>query len=1012
MSVRLLALLAVLAAVARPASGAPPVSVPDHLPRYDLTLTLDLPQHVARFREVVTWTNTSRRAEDTLVVSFYPRYRVPPGDALLLAKTLELLRMYPSDGMDVTGRAGEIDRVVLRNGTGSGSDLTYSYREDNETSLVVQLPRRVGPGESVTVSVEGTIRLPPKQGRWGRWDGVTFLTNALPTVAFHDDDGWHGTPFVPWHQPFWNEAGVYSATITMPADQVLACSAGVAEEADLGNGWKRVTTAPFVGRDFAVLCSAEYREYATSVRCPDGRDVTVRCLARPRHEFYAREIARIAGDAIKTYSEWFGPFPYDRFTVAESYFGWNGNECAGLVMIDERVFDMPHLARGYVEYLVSHETCHQWWYNQVGTNGYSETFMDEGAATYFTHRLLDARRGKNNPLLAWPEEVSWLPNIYRENYRFASLYGAIRRNDAPAAAGDLPAFGHLYGLFSGAYDRGSKVFGMIETRLGPDFFPFVRDLVKRYSFRVLQAKQLKAELIAYTGPQTAAQWDDLFDRWVYAKGLTDWSVETVQVEGKPRVLNRYLPGVLPDAPAGVARRVSVVVRQSREYDEPTTVGFQLADGDGFPVRIPVGANGEPATVPEYDATVEPLPGHRWRVELTLPSEPKQVVVDPDRVLLDADPADNSWRLFPRVRLVPLYSMLNETDLTNDYDRWNVAAGPWIWGPTYQDPWYTRSTIAGVRAGVYRTQTFAGGVYVGARSDYRDLVLGADGLLDHWPLPKTQVGFNFEHRLSGPWFGNRGEETADRAALFARYVLNYGSSLYLPPVQYVEAFTSYSDNFLPFARDTVPGAVRPGWTQLNGVHYRLNLYTPYWDPERGFWVDATAAGGEARLGPVVGTAQLRGELAGVHKLPEGLGYFSRVTAAGRVVAMGAVPDQGQFFALGGGTLFRGFDLAERQGSFLWVANSELRFPIVKDARWNVLDDLVGGRGLTAAAFYDVGAVYADGRVVGGVAHAIGGGLRLDLAFFSFIERATVRFDVGKTLNAASPFQFWFGVQHPF
>ena len=61
-------------------------------------------------------------------------------------------------------------------------------------------------------------------------------------------------------------------------------------------------------------------------------------------------------------------------------------------MIVERVFGMPHLARGYVEYLVSHETCHQWWYNLVGTNGYSEPVIDEGSATYFTHRLIDRTR--------------------------------------------------------------------------------------------------------------------------------------------------------------------------------------------------------------------------------------------------------------------------------------------------------------------------------------------------------------------------------------------------------------------------------------------------------------------------------------------------------------------------------------------------------------------------------------------------------------------------------------------
>ena len=77
-------------------------------------------------------------------------------------------------------------------------------------------------------------------------------------------------------------------------------------------------------------------------------------------------------------------------------------------MIDERVFDMPHLARGYVEYLVSHETCHQWWYNLVGTNGYAETFMDEGAATYFTHRLLDqqARQEQRVPGVAEAARVA------------------------------------------------------------------------------------------------------------------------------------------------------------------------------------------------------------------------------------------------------------------------------------------------------------------------------------------------------------------------------------------------------------------------------------------------------------------------------------------------------------------------------------------------------------------------------------------------------------------------------
>ena len=33
--------------------------------------------------------------------------------------------------------------------------------------------------------------LPPKQGRWGQWHGMTFLAQWLPVVAFYDATGWH-----------------------------------------------------------------------------------------------------------------------------------------------------------------------------------------------------------------------------------------------------------------------------------------------------------------------------------------------------------------------------------------------------------------------------------------------------------------------------------------------------------------------------------------------------------------------------------------------------------------------------------------------------------------------------------------------------------------------------------------------------------------------------------------------------------------------------------------------------
>ncbi|MDB5309732.1 MAG: Peptidase family [Gemmataceae bacterium] len=1003
-----------LAGVCGPPCVAAEPHPPAQLPRYDLDVSLDTASHRVHIRERVTWTNPTTHPVADLVFNFYPHYRVPAGDYLLLAKMLELLRLQPSLGIDRGGRHGVVTgaRLVARDGKGINAPPSLPYEIDSETATTFRfsLPQVVNPGESVTVELDVCLHLPNKQGRWGHWNGVTYLTNALPLLAVCDDSGWRPTPFVPWAQPWFNEAGVFRARITLPAEEVLACPATTKSETRLPDGRKMIETEPFLGRDFAILCSARYKEFRGETTLPDGRTVTLRCLAFPEHAFYATEILKIVADAIPVFSDWFGAFPYPEFTVVESFFGWNGNECAGLVMIDERVFGMPHLARNYVEYLVSHETCHQWWYNVVGTNGYTEPFMDEGAAAYFTHRMLDRKRGKNNPLFEWPREASWLPNVHREDYRYGSMYLAIRNNQMQPAAQDLPRYGHVFGLFTGAYDRGSKVFGMIEDRLGEAaFLDFTRQTVAKYSWRVLRAADLRRELELYTG----RDWAEFFDRWVYGKGMTDWAVEDVTVAplGGPRPtwadrVGRRT-GLIPPA-AGVRYRATVIVRQIGAYTEPTVIAFKGPGGDVR--RVPVGPFPQPIRFEDQDATVTPVGPDSWRVDVLLPAEPEQVEIDPDRVLLDANLGNNTWKPESRARLTPLYTMLDENDLTSAHDRWNFTAGPWVWGASYADPWYTRSTMVGLRAGANRPQEFTGGAYAAYRTDYRDLVFGVDGTL-LWD--KQQTGFNWEYRVGGPFGGQAGASAPQRAVAYHRWVVKPGSSTYLPPMVYYETFATYQDNFLPFTRTATPGAERWDRAWDWGWHFRANLYTPYWDPECGGWVDLMAAGGQVRLPGWTTSGQFRAELAGVQQLPDWLGPLKALRIAGRVVAMGGLPDRGEFFALGGGTLFRGYDLAQRQGSLLWVGNAELRVPVARDVEWDVLDHCIGARNVWLAGFTDVGDVYANGHSVGGrMAYAVGAGLRVDVAVFSFIERATLRFDVGKTLNDSTPFQFWFGMQHAF
>ena len=688
------ALLVLLSATAS-VSAAPPEAGPwpAWLPRYDVSMDLDLANHRAHVRMRATWTNPQSVPTRELIFNAHSRYVVPSADIGLTAKTLELLRLEPSAALGVKDPSCDIHRILLANPSGPPSVLDFRYDGDTKTTLVVPLPREVGPGESATVLLELTMHLPPKQGRWGQWEGVTTLSNWLPVFAYYGPPrdpptsktppggcSWQPTPFVPWHQPFFNEAAHYRVRATLPADQQIACTGSVVASRRLDGDRQQVDIfAPGV-RDFAFLCSARYRVFEGVVSVPRPQPaeedtlhaprrvshsadevrpqdtpqskVRIRVLAFPQHEHYAREMVRIATEAITAYSKWFGPYPWPEFTIAESFFGWNGNECSTLVMIDERVFNLPHLAGGFVDSLVSHEICHQWWYNLVGTNGYCETWMDEGLATHFSHRLLDAKVGKANNLFRYPRGLGWLPNISRETYRAYGLLGTIGRGDNGPIVQPITGYGHVANLFSLAYDKGSRVVGLIEDRLGsPAFLDFMRRVHQRYRYRILRVADFQHELEEYTG----RSWQEFFQNWLYGPGLTDWCIEKVKVESPPKCAQSRFT------------RVTVLLHQKADINEQTSLGITLPGQKGYPIRIPIlpQANYD---LDEPRAHVEYMGDNHVRVDLCLPEEPEQIAVDPDQILVDKNAANNFWKAPIRYRATPIYTFLEESDLTTAYDR--------------------------------------------------------------------------------------------------------------------------------------------------------------------------------------------------------------------------------------------------------------------------------------------------------------------------------------------------------
>lgn len=1041
------------------------VELPPWLPLYKLDIHLDVGEHLVTVKERVTWINHHACPTNKVVFNAHSRFCVAKKDIGLLAKTLEILRMSPSEAMFLDGPALDVKQVSLlttARGAASTRDrssptitpaahaaapqkaeqlpppspqeplppprlqdplplnvaqpMPFDYQEDNLTALVVHLPHAVGPGEAVTVELDLVLKLPQVKGRWGQWRGITMLAQWLPVLAVYDECGWHPVPFIPWHQPFFNEAGIYEAHITLPCDQKLACTGPVREEFSRPDGWKEIFTVPVPARDFSLVCSALFCE-ATG----QADRVHIRSLYLPEHEFYGKFAVKVASEAIPAYNKWFGQYPYPQFTLVEACFGWNGNECGGMVMIDERMYNMPHMATNYLDYLIAHEICHQWFYNVIGTNGYCETFMDEGPATYFSHRLADQKLGKNNTIIDFPKGVKWLPNIHREDFRNYGMVGVYARGEACPTVQEMEKFKHLVNLMAMTYDRGSKIIGMIEERMGSDaFLDCMRRIYCKYYFRIMRVSDFQRELEEYTG----SSWEPFFQCWVHSPGMTDWVLDNVEMQALGPTQHK-IRGFKCLAPAQTAEptRLVVYVSQRKECNEPAVLGISFAKDDTYELRLPINPQVPLAEFPELNAKVESVcdgPGTvKMRIEILVPSRPKQISVDPDGVLLDCNRCNNHWKAKVRVRFSPLYTMLNELDVTNAHDSWNVNVGPWIFFNTYIDPWYQRTTLAGFRAGVYKTQQFSGGAYAGYRNDDRNIVAGFDGLLDHWPFAKTQVGFNVEKSLA-----TLADEDVpcSRAVIYGRYILMYGSSLYLPPFEYVEVFSDVRNRCLPNPRNPMPDTDLFNQQMGVGIHYHKYLLTPYWDAEGGLAFDATYRAGVPVFGPDSNFQQVFGQLSFVKYMPDPFGTFknsrylhwlSQCRWAFRAFGATAEPSNGLFFALGGGNRFRGFDLSERQGSSAWVGSVELRIPIVNELNYSFCDHVGTVRNIYLAPFYDVGNAYANGKSTGPTAHAVGAGLRVDITWLGLIERTMLRVDVAKTVNESNtPMQLWFGLQHPF
>lgn len=320
-------------------------SEPDGKTVYDINVVLN--EDRLDCGQTVKFTDTYSDGLKELVFMLYPNaYRE---DAQYKAYTEKLVSY---GGIDVS--AAKIN----------GESAAFEMSEDM-LSLKLSVPE-INKGDSVNIELIYSVTVPECALRLGKSDGYYNLSNFYPQLACFDKEGFRIDRFSTVGDPIMSEVADFNVKLDIPENTVAACAGQVSEE-KISDGRKTFTVKNENIRDFAVVLKEGYKVFNGVYN-----DVTVNLYTVD--EANASEKCALAVNAIKTYSETFGEYPYKTFTVAVTPFDSEGMEFSGLVFVNSASADFDNT--------LLHETAHQWWYNIVGNDNINSPYLDEGLTTF------------------------------------------------------------------------------------------------------------------------------------------------------------------------------------------------------------------------------------------------------------------------------------------------------------------------------------------------------------------------------------------------------------------------------------------------------------------------------------------------------------------------------------------------------------------------------------------------------------------------------------------------------
>ena len=340
---------------------------------------------------------------------------------------------------------------------------SFSVGGQDDSLLTVQLSEPLYPDESVTLSIRYTLTLSRANHRLGIGENCVNLSYFYPLLLAQDESGFYEYTPAQCGEPFVLDCADFCVHLTVPAGMGVASGGALSTKEENGKSTycyqgENVREAAFVLGELSLVSSKRA-----------GITIDYYYFADEQPD----DTLNIACDAIETFSNLFGTYPFERFALAETDLYLGGMEYSGFMTLSSLLRREERAA------VVAHEAAHQWWYGLVGSNQAECAWQDEGLAEYSVALFFE-----NNPSYGknYRDLIATSERAYRNYY---SVKSQLSKETDTGMSRPLSDFSGDYEYRVLAYDKGVVLFDRLRSTMGDRrFFSSLNSYAKKYAGKV------------------------------------------------------------------------------------------------------------------------------------------------------------------------------------------------------------------------------------------------------------------------------------------------------------------------------------------------------------------------------------------------------------------------------------------------------------------------------------------------------------------------------------------------